>query len=155
MTPVSPSDKTSPWPETYNLCLEEDDFLCDKTIWTAFLSNGITVYQDDSRGNLKEPSAWKRLGAYVLDSDVNIVGITLKFRSHIVEIPSNAEGYYFAHGISRTTDDCIERGYLICGAVIDGSATCKWYNIPELTISRECRRPLSELEPPFLILNPT
>jgi hypothetical protein len=142
-------------PESYGLCLEEDDFLCDKSIWVASLSNGLDVYQDDNRGCLEEPSAWKRLASYILDSGTKIVGMKLKFRSHIIEIPSNADGYYFACGMSKTSESDVQRGYLVCGALIDGVATCKWYNIPELTVERKYPRPLSELEPPFLILNPT
>ena len=163
MTQTNPHDE-------YELCIEEDDFLCDKTIWIASLSNGISVYQDDDRGKLKEPSAWKRLGHYISENcpKINIVGMQLKFRSHIVELPSNARGYYFAHGMSKTTDDIIERGYLVCGSVdtsilrdrqytepVDDIITCKWYNIPELTLSHEQTRPLSQLQAPFLILNPT
>ena len=163
MTPTNPPDK-------YELCTEEDDFLCDKTIWIASLSNGVTVYQDDDRSNLKEPSAWKRLGFYISENcpEINIVGMQLKFRSHIVELPSNARGYYFAHGMSKTTDDSVERGYLVCGSVdtnilrdaqytepVDDIITCEWYSIPELIVAREQNRCLSQLQAPFLILNPT
>ncbi len=163
MTPTSP-------PHKYGLCTEEDDFLCDKSIWIVSLSNGATVYQDDDRSNLKEPSAWKRLEFYISENcpKINIVGMQLKFRSHIVELQSNARGYYFAHGMSKTTDDVVERGYLVCGSVdanilrdaqytepVNDIITCQWYNIPELTVARKQKRPLSQLQAPFLILNPT
>ncbi|SVA88170.1 uncharacterized protein METZ01_LOCUS141024 [marine metagenome] len=137
------------------LCTEEDDYLCDKAIWIASLSNGVTIYQDDDRAGREEPSAWKRLASYALDSNTNIIGMQLKFRSHVIDLPSNAKGYYFAHGISKTSGDVFERGYLVCGSVVDDEVNCKWYNIPELTVSREQNRPLSQLHAPFLILNPT
>ncbi|SVD79386.1 uncharacterized protein METZ01_LOCUS432240, partial [marine metagenome] len=41
----------------------------------------------------------------------------VKFRSHIIELPPNAKGYYFAHGMSRSSADNVQRGYLVCGHI--------------------------------------
>ena len=69
--------------QNYGLCTEECDFLEDKTIWVAVLSNGLTIYQDDERSG-KEPVAWKRLKEYCQSESLNIVGMHLKFRSHVI-----------------------------------------------------------------------
>ena len=70
----------------YGLCIEDCDFLEDKTIWVAVLSNGLTVYQDDNRSG-KEKVAWKRLGRYCSEKHIDVIGMYLKFRSHVKRRP--------------------------------------------------------------------
>lgn len=125
----------------YGLCVEDCDFLEDKTIWVAVLSNGITVYQDDNRSG-KEPVAWKRLFDYCEEQKIDIVGMHLKFRSHVVPIPcgDDVEGYYFSYGAHREFDERITRQHYICGVLIDERLHYSWYQTPELILTREDNR---------------
>src|SRR5688500_10269504 len=66
--------------------------------WVAVLSNGETVYQDDDRPGIKPESAWIRLGNYVNNRGLHIVALSFQFRSHVISLPENADGYYFAKG---------------------------------------------------------
>ena len=138
-----------------NLCTKPDDFLEEKAIWIATLSDGTKVYQDDERPGVDEPSAWIRLGHYLGESGLGIVGMELRFRSHIVPLPPDAPGYYFARGIRR---DCAvgskNKHYLVAGVQIGDSILKRWYKTPELLMERDAIIPVDEAEPPWFFQNP-
>jgi hypothetical protein len=128
------------------LCLEIDDFLEDKPIWVAILSNGITVYQDDNRPGLNEPCAWKRLSSYVECEGCKIIGMYLKFRSNVnhIENNENHDGYYFAYGVVREIQESKSRLYFNCGTCDGEKVYYKWYLVPELIAEKELSREVSE-----------
>ena len=140
----------------YGLCIEDCDFLEDKTIWVAILSNGLTVYQDDERSG-KEPEAWKRLNGYCQAESLNIVGMHLKFRSHVIPIErgDEIEGYYFAYGAHKEFDAHITKHCYVCGFCKNGLISYAWYKTPELIQMREYSRPYraDDIEDGRLILN--
>jgi hypothetical protein len=95
------------------VCTELDNFLEDKTIWIAKLSNNLLVYQDDDRYG-RIPNAWIRLKEYIKKNNLSVIALAVRFRSHIVEIPPNSKGYYYAKSIfmnGSTSKDCIAIGY--------------------------------------------
>jgi hypothetical protein len=80
--------------------------------------------------------------------------MSLKFRSHEVQLPSNADGYYFTYGASRDFSSIVTRGYYVAGTLVGGVVTCKWFVIPELIVERESSRDPSTLTLPAFIKNP-
>ncbi len=143
--------------EKYSLCIEESDFLEDKTIWVAHLSNGLTVYQDDHKSGKEEPIAWKRLFSYCNEEGVDISGMYLKFRSNRKLMPDadDCDGYYFAYGALREFDERITRAYYVCGYCLENTLFYDWYMTPELTKSMPRKRKLNkeDIQDKRLILN--
>lgn len=76
------------------ICTKPDEYVNDLR-WIAMLSNGETVFQDDDRPGEIPCSAWSRLKAYCHDNRCGIVSMKLEFRSHVEEIPSNSDAYFF------------------------------------------------------------
>ena len=140
----------------YGLCIEDCDYLEDKTIWVASMSNGIIVYQDDNRSG-KEPVAWKRLWSYCDLEKVDIIGIYLKFRSHIIPAPNGNEvdGYYFSYGALREFDENHTRHHYVFGYSIDSVLYYSWYTTPELILTKEQKRKIDkdDISDKRLILN--
>ena len=62
-----------------------------KSRWEASLSNGETIYQDDSDGF---PS-WILLGRYIKENNLKIVNLSFGFRDNMVQLKPNADGYFF------------------------------------------------------------
>lgn len=142
--------------EDYGLCIEECDYLEDKTIWVVNLSNGLTVFQDDERSG-KEPIAWKRLADYCNSEGVDIVAMYLQFRSNRKIMPEgeNIEGYYFAYGAHKEFDERITRMHYVAGTVDQGRLNTEWYTTPELlsTKRKSSRKPdQSDIDDKRLIL---
>lgn len=126
----------------YGLCTHLDFFLEDKAIWYVDLSNGAKVYQDDDRPGQEEGCAWKRLFDFCNEQHVDIVSMSLKFRSNIVHLKnqSDSEGYYFSYGVIKEITDTSTQNHYICGTVKDGNLFCEWYSTPELIPSKTTNR---------------
>lgn len=115
------------------ICKKEDDFVRDSPRWTAALSNGETVYMDDNRPGLEEPSAWLRLKKYCRDNNIYIVEFWLQFRSNRILVePRNAEGYYFVKAAWGVWGDGITHHAFVAGAVVDGKIRGMKWKVPEL-----------------------
>ena len=140
----------------YGLCIEDCSFLEDKTIWVVVLSNGLTVHQDDERSG-KEAVAWKRLARYCKSESVNIIGMHLKFRSHVIPIESgeHIQGYYFAYGAHKEFDENITKHCYVCGCCKNGLISYTWYKTPELLKMRQQSRAYrqDDIDDSRLILN--
>ena len=117
----------------YGLCIEECEYLEDKSVWIATLSNGITAYQDDDKSG-KEPVAWRRLHKYCKENNVHLLGMCLKFRSNIITIksPDDIDGFYFSYGVQREFDEEVTRAYYVCGYLKSEEINYIWYRTPEL-----------------------
>lgn len=79
---------------------ELDDFILDKDepYWIVELNNGDKIYQDDNRPGFSL-SAWDRLYDYCKNNNLYIKNIWIKFRSNIVSMPSDKDGYWFKKGL--------------------------------------------------------
>ena len=127
--------------EKYGLCIEDCNFLEDKTIWVASLSNGLVVRQDDDRAG-KEPVAWKRLAKYCSYESIDIDSLYLKFRSHQVHMQEgpDVQGYYFCYGAHKEFDENITRQHYGCGVLVNGFLEYEWYETPALVSTKTNNR---------------
>jgi hypothetical protein len=137
------------------ICTKQDEFLEEKVIWIAYLSDGTIVYQDDDRPKEAEPNAWLRLKYHLLhnSSPITLSRLFLRFRSHIVELPPNANGYYFSKGGIGSTGKMASM--YICGAIYKDvdEIDCIWFKIPELEPAMRTIRYLSKSPEEFVIIN--
>ena len=115
------------------ICTECDEFLDEKTIWIARLSDGTVVYQDDNREGVEHHSAWIRLMSHCDDNDLGIEEIKVRFRDHTEFVPkgdrypfSKAVGSFVGHG---------DEHFLIFGVVNDKKMDRLWYKIPEVIVT--------------------
>ena len=133
----------------YGLCLKEDCFLEDKTIWIAVLSNALSVYQDDDRPGVSEPCAWKRLGKYVAEDGLDVVGVYIRFRSHTEKANvscenQNVKGVYFSYGIIKSVNDTVDRKYYTFGFYAGEELKYDWFLVPEIVKTDETTRRIEE-----------
>ena len=133
----------------YGLCLKEDCFLEDKAIWIAVLSNGLSVCQDDDRPGVSEPCAWKRLGKYVAEDGLDVVGVYIRFRSHTEKANvscenQNVKGVYFSYGIIKSVNDTVDRKYYTFGFYAGEELKYDWFLVPEIVKTDETTRRIEE-----------
>lgn len=118
-----------------------DDFIEDKPIWVATLSNGQRVYQDDDRNG--SGPAWLRLKNLCEHFNLKITHIHLRLRSHWEMIPENKDGYAFRKCAGcewgGQTQHFYHLGYL------DGSTfkVQKW-SVPEFILISEEERNIDD-----------
>lgn len=116
-----------------DLCTSLDDFLDEKTIWIATLSNNEVIYQDDDRPGRTPNSAWLRLGVYLKKKGLTIKGMAFKFRSHHENLPAPIDGAYFSKAILGNYDEDTNIHFYIYGSYEKGKVTrCVWYRVPEI-----------------------
>lgn len=116
-----------------DLCRVVDEFIFHQTHWGVELSNGETIYQDDDRPGVSEPSAWIRLKTYCTANHLHIVNFWLQFRSHRQMIgPSNADGYYFVKSVYAIWGDEETVHAYVVGVLIDGRIRGVRLKLPEL-----------------------
>ena len=133
-----------------------DDFILDKdsTIWIATLNDGTIVYQDDGRCSI-EPVSWKRLKQYCIDNNLYVQSMQIKFRSHVENVGSSNEGFFFKYGClgSPTVKETYQQ--YVVGPVINGKIHIKRWKIPEIiaeSIDDEVRE-ISERDEEAIIWN--
>lgn len=61
-----------------------------KDRWIASLSNGETIFEDDTKGQLP---AWVRLASYVKENKLAITNLRLQVSGQEISLPSKQEGY--------------------------------------------------------------
>ena len=123
-----------------------------QTIWIVKLSNGETVFQDDDRQGLAEPSAWTRLQAYCEINNLHIVDFTIRFRTNKISLPSNKDGYFFCKGaLSQWGAQKTEKQYVV-GYVEDGIVHITKYYVPALLYWSDETRLIEKCDPNCLIM---
>jgi len=121
---------------------ELDDFILDKdkTFWTALLSDGRSVYQDDERPCYDEKRSWVRLQAFCKENNLYVKKIDIRFRSHFETNHESVEGYFMRKGVLGDWGSEKVRNFFVCGPIIDGKIHITKWQIPELIIEdREIR----------------
>lgn len=123
------------------LCKFPDDFIREKVYWSAHLTNGETIYQDDDRPGEEEPKAWLRLREYVHKNSFAISYITVHFYDHVEQVtPENCDLYYFVQSAVSILHESRTYCYYIFGhscnlnKPLDGNVeieTTKWI-VPEI-----------------------
>ena len=118
------------------LCEVLDEFIDEKPLWFADLSDGRRIWMDDNREGCEPNSAWLRLGEHIKKNEIKIVEIGLRFRSHIeMPLPPNAQGYYFCKQLLASISGESIHSFLI-GQVEDDVITVQEWTIPELIHQR-------------------
>lgn len=117
------------------ICKVVDEHVQDLR-WVVELDNGEVIYQDDFRPGLEQPSAWIRLGDYVRENNLKIVGMEFQFRSHKVVLERDAEGYYFAKGALGFAGASETYHHFVAGVMKEGIIYKQWFQVPELEITQ-------------------
>lgn len=141
--------------ETTELCTVEDEFIFEKLRWVVSLSNDTVVYQDDGRPGCNPSSAWLRLKRWIESHDLDIVRMKFQFRSHIVSLPSPADGYYFSKGVYVTNVTGLSRGFYVGGVLVNDCINVQLWSVPELEILSQETRPINKDTMEKLIVNPS
>jgi hypothetical protein len=137
-----------------SICNHEDDFIFEKPMWIALLSNGEKVYQDDGRPNLEDYSAWIRLRSYLKETKLKITSLYFRFRSNIVYLlPENADGYYFSNGVIGQLSSDFSINLFVCGEINGNIARIRNIKIPELIVISEEDRVIENFSINPIIMN--
>lgn len=105
-------------------------------IWIAMLSNGETIYQDDDRPNVEPQSAWLRLKSYCEDNDVHIVKMQIKNRSHMLEVGSECDGFFFCKVAGSYMFGNETHHAFSIGTLENGRLRVRKWNLPSLEPDR-------------------
>lgn len=133
------------------VCTVDDEFVRDSMRWVVVLSNGQTVYEDDDRPGLEEPSAWKRLKSYCQEEKVSIVEMWLQFRSNRVQVaPRGADGYFLVKSVFGVWGDRETFHAYMVGTLVDGKIQGSRWKVPEL-VSLESFERQPDYDSPSLI----
>lgn len=125
-----------------HLCQQVDDFIEEKPLWVAGLSNGSVIYQDDDRyGN--GDVAWFRLKKFCETEKISIISLHLKFRSNIIKsLPMYDDGYFFCRKIIKRIGQGGQYHAYVIGNVEFEKLLTKTYLVPELIeIENSVRNP--------------
>lgn len=140
----TPSDKP---------CLNPDSFVAvysdSNPLWTVYLSNGETCYQDDDRPGMHR-SAWLRVKKYCYDNDLNVVRVKFRFAGYeymAFEDPnSESEGVYFSKGASALLTDTSQKTWdlYVIGSIEWPFMDVVKYEVPTLGVHSSHRRDIIE-----------
>ena len=101
-------------------------------LWIATLSNGEVVYQDDGRPNVKPASAWARLKKYCEINDVHITNIKIRNRTHIEDLGSDCDGYFFCKSAGALLFGDMTQHAFIFGSLYGEKLSVRKWRLPEL-----------------------
>ena len=101
-------------------------------IWIATLSNGETIYQDDGRPNVEPKSAWSRLKIYCEKNGLHIKNLKVKNRSHLEDVGSDYDGYFFCKGARGFLFDGLTLHTFVIGILEGEKLRVKRWRLPEL-----------------------
>lgn len=134
--------------------LYDKNYFEDKSIWVVELSNGEIVYQDDGKNSDIEYSAWIRLKTYILENNLTIKKMYIRFRSNIIyPLEDNAEGYFFSIGIIGMMSSSDNINFYIVGSLKKDKVYIKKIKVPELIVFDEEERDANKCSDNQLILN--
>jgi hypothetical protein len=145
-----------------SVCKEEDDFIRQQELdrgeahWVAELSNGETIYQDDSRPGESPPQAWFRLASYLKGTaGLRIVSLGLRFRTNRLKsiLPANSDGYFFSRSAIGFLHQAGTLGFFMMGYLQKDKVMVSRWKVPELLLISEEERDVKNCER-FLIRNP-
>ena len=101
-----------------------------KSRWHIILSDGTEVFQDDERAG--RPS-WLDLSDFLTENpSLTIRSMYFGFRDNTVQLPDNADGYFFRYGLLSSWGGFEKHSYLV-GYLQDGVLTVLKYELPEMT----------------------
>lgn len=118
--------------------MSPDSFIEDKCIWEVILDNGAMVYQDDDRPGVWHRTAWIRLYDYVTQRGLYITSMRLRFRTHIVHLPTQTT-YIYRRGIIQEFRGPETQCHVV-GNIVGDQIVSVWYRVPELIVCRTTNR---------------
>ena len=101
-------------------------------IWIVTLSNDETIYQDDGRAGVQPQSAWSRLKIYCEKNDLYIKNLKVKNRSHLEDVGSDYDGYFFCKGAGGFLFDGHTLHTFVIGILEGEKLRTKTWRLPEL-----------------------
>lgn len=132
------------------VCKQEDDFTFEKPRWIAHLSNGEKVLQDDDRPGVEPKQAWLRLKDYCGQTGIDVVNLTLQFRSNqFAPLPANARAYFFCNRIVTAFEPTalpFSLGFHLVGYVLENKVHVQHWKIPEYTYAEDDVRNVEDSE---------
>lgn len=106
-----------------------EEIMVDSPRWEATLSNGVKCYHDPSI-----PSSWQELKKYCEEESLKVKELKIGFRSNVIDIPSDKEGYFFRM-MERHQCFGTDTMYLfVVGYVEDNVIKTRKYKVPEMTL---------------------
>ena len=128
----------------------DKEYFEDKTCWVAELSNGESIYQDDKN----QTSTWKELKKYVIENNLLINKIYVRFRSNIIyPLDENSDGYFFSVGIIAMMTSSKNINFYLLGSIKNNNVRIIKIKVPELIIFEEEDRSILDCKDEQLILN--
>jgi hypothetical protein len=116
------------------------NYMEGNTIWIVTLSNGDTIYCDDTRPGIEPVSSWVRLRNYLNETKLRIVNMYIRFRSNTVGIEPNCDGYFFCRCARGWYGDSKTLEYFLIGTLKNDILTVEKWLVPELIFEeREVR----------------
>lgn len=136
-----------------NLCYKYDEFIDEKAVWIASLSDGSFVYQDDEREGEEIPVAWLRLKKWLQNRpEIWITDLHFRFRSNIIHpLPRKQEGYFFCRKVFQGFGSKKSLQSYVGGYVYDGVIHTNTITIPELEVVETGTRDLDAISDFFCI----
>lgn len=120
------------------VCKQEDEFTFEKPRWVAHLSNGENILQDDERPGIEPKQSWLRLKDYCRQNMVDVVNLTLQFRSHTeIPLPANADAYFFCNRVVTMLNSDIVIGFHLIGYLKDKILRVQHWKVPEYVLVEE------------------
>lgn len=95
--------------------------------WQVILNNDETIYSDNNN-----PSAWIRLDKYCKDKGLHISSMSFGFRSNMVHLPANADGYFFCKGARGLMGADRTLQLFIVGTLQNGVLSVQYWKVPEM-----------------------
>ncbi len=109
-------------------------------VWQVELSNGLTVYQNDSD---ECPSSWLSLKAHVETENLYLKNLILRFRDHTEVVADDREGYFFIKSVTGHITGWNQHFY-VAGFLHDDLLYGYRWIIPELIRDEPIKRHRSE-----------
>ncbi len=131
---------------------QNDEYLKErwesKSRWHITLSDGTEVYQDDERAG--RPS-WLDLSDYLKEHPgLTIRSMYFGFRDNTVQLPDNADGYFFRYGLLASWGGFEKHSY-IAGYLQDGVLTVLKYELPEMAYLGTETRNIEDAGPSLIV----
>lgn len=119
------------------LCFEENDITRDyaegNPRWIVKLNNGQNVYSFDHH-EVKTESSWVKLKKYCEENKLYIVDMKIHFRSNIVSLPENQNGYFFRRGILASLLSEYSQHFMYVGYLDREQIVVKKYQVPAMLL---------------------
>lgn len=132
------------------ICTVWDDWLEERkeltTLWTAELTDGTVVYQDDDRPGMKPESAWIRLKRHCKKRGLGIEFMRISFRSNCKDVGRGADAFFFCKSILCGMLSTKNTHFYIVGTINnDKLSTVKW-EVPSLLEAEATERDIVKSE---------